>query len=348
MKRLATTPSLLTLLFVFTAAAAFAQTEKPRLFITPAGDGFEVYLAAAMLKKGVPVSVIDKPDTATYTLKAAQIEIQKESGASKFARCLFAYCIGIEDKGSTSVQLVDRGGVLVWSYSVNKGRGQKNRQSMAEAIAKHLKDEYFALLRHGEGIGAAEGTRYPPFVDGGHALKDVATAPPATSRATPATGNHPGDRLTNKDILDMASVGLGDEVILAKIATSALAFETAPEKLIELRKAGVSDKVIAAMVRAPARTMDVSVDASAQPAKADAPSKTGSCESIAERLKQVPGNTLAARIRAANPGSFQGIDDARLEKIFMTDFPCLQHSQDADASNFDVEVIESTVPFRDN
>jgi len=26
---------------------------------------------------------------------------------------------------------------------VNKGRGQKNRQSLAEAIAKHLKSEYF-------------------------------------------------------------------------------------------------------------------------------------------------------------------------------------------------------------
>jgi len=55
---------------------------------------------------------------------------------------MFAYCNGIEDRGSTSVQLV-KGETVVWSYSVDKGRGQKNRQSLAEAIAKHLKDEYF-------------------------------------------------------------------------------------------------------------------------------------------------------------------------------------------------------------
>ena len=30
----------------------------------------------------------------------------------------------------------------MWSYSVNKSRGSKNLQSMAEAIAKHLKNDY--------------------------------------------------------------------------------------------------------------------------------------------------------------------------------------------------------------
>ena len=53
-----------------------------------------------------------------------------------------AYCAGIEDRGVTTVQLVIHD-TIAWSYSVNKGRGQKNRQSLAEAIAKHLKDEYF-------------------------------------------------------------------------------------------------------------------------------------------------------------------------------------------------------------
>jgi hypothetical protein len=38
------------------------------------------------------------------------------------------------------------GDAVRWSYSVNKGRGgQKNKQSMAEAIAKHLRSDYFRL-----------------------------------------------------------------------------------------------------------------------------------------------------------------------------------------------------------
>ena len=47
-------------------------------------------------------------------------------------------------QGNTSVQLV-KSGEIVWSYAVNKGRGEKNRQSMAEAIAKHLKTDYFRI-----------------------------------------------------------------------------------------------------------------------------------------------------------------------------------------------------------
>jgi hypothetical protein len=48
----------------------------------------------------------------------------------------------MDDRRTTSVQLVTNDAVL-WSYPVNKSRAQKNRQSLAEAIAKHLKDEYF-------------------------------------------------------------------------------------------------------------------------------------------------------------------------------------------------------------
>jgi hypothetical protein len=129
------------------AVSAFAQTSAPTLYITPMDDGFEVYLSAAMHKKDVPVRVMAVADGADYNLKVAQIEVTKESTGGKIARCLFAYCAGISDKASTSVTLVSSTGEIVWSYSVNKGRGEKNRQSMAEAIAKHLKDDYLKKRR---------------------------------------------------------------------------------------------------------------------------------------------------------------------------------------------------------
>ena len=79
---------------------------------------------------------------ANYTLKAAPVEIKTESTGGKIARCLFASCVGIEDKGNVSVQFIDTSSSkMVWAYSVNKQKsGSKNEQSMAEAIAKHLKD----------------------------------------------------------------------------------------------------------------------------------------------------------------------------------------------------------------
>jgi hypothetical protein len=121
---------------------ALEQHDRGSLYIAPTGDGFEVYLAAAVVKKGVPVTVLDHESGSTYTLKAAKIETKQVGGGTKLVNCLFASCAGNEDKGNTSVQLV-QDGVIKWSYSVNKGRGEKNMQSMAEAIAKHLKGEFF-------------------------------------------------------------------------------------------------------------------------------------------------------------------------------------------------------------
>jgi len=121
--------------------AGLAQLSRPTVYIEPQ-QGFETYLAAAFAKKGVPADVVTDRTKATYVLKSAPIEIKQESTGGKIARCLFAYCAGIEDKGNVSVQLIETSSTkMLWAYSVNKQRGgSKNEQSMAEAAAKHLKE----------------------------------------------------------------------------------------------------------------------------------------------------------------------------------------------------------------
>jgi hypothetical protein len=121
--------------------AGFAQIARPAVYIEPQ-NGFETYLAAAISKKNVPVDVVTDQTKATYVLKAAPIEIKTESTGGKIARCLFASCVGIEDKGNVSVQLIETSSSkMLWAYSVNKQKGgSKNEQSMAEAVAKHLKE----------------------------------------------------------------------------------------------------------------------------------------------------------------------------------------------------------------
>ena len=119
---------------------SFAQLARPTIYIEPQ-QGFETYLSAAMSKKNVPVDIVTDSAKATYVLKTAPVEIQKESTGSKVVRCLFAYCAGIEDKGNVSVQLIEvSSSKEMWAYSVNKQRGGKNEQSMAEAVAKHFKE----------------------------------------------------------------------------------------------------------------------------------------------------------------------------------------------------------------
>ncbi len=129
---------------LFLASLSFAQVSRPAVYLEPQ-QGFETYIAAAIAKKGVPVDVVIDQTKATYVLRSAPVEVKTESTGGKIARCLFANCIGIEDKGNVSVQLIEASSTkMVWAYSVNKQRGgSKNEQSMAEAVAKHFK-EYLA------------------------------------------------------------------------------------------------------------------------------------------------------------------------------------------------------------
>ena len=131
----------LVLLLIAASLPSFAQVARPSVYIEPQ-NGFETYVAAAFAKKEVPADVVTDHTKATYVLKAAPVEIKSESTGGKIARCLFAYCAGIEDKGSVSVQLIEtNSSKMVWAYSVNKQRGgSKNQQSMAEAVAKHFKE----------------------------------------------------------------------------------------------------------------------------------------------------------------------------------------------------------------
>jgi len=127
-----------TALFV---AAGFAQQPRPAVFVETTTEGFDTYLVAAITQKHVPVDVVLDSTKADYIIETGPVEMSKETSAGKIARCLFAYCIGIEDKGTVSVRLMDRSSSskVLWAYSVAKQTGAQSKQSMAEAVAKHLK-----------------------------------------------------------------------------------------------------------------------------------------------------------------------------------------------------------------
>ena len=165
------------LLLVFAASlSCFGQLARPTVYIEPQ-QGFETYLAAAISKKNVPVDVVTDQTKANYVLKAAPVEIKTESTGGKIARCLFAYCAGIEDKGNVSVQLIATSSTKVmWAYSVAKQKGgSKNSQSMAEAVAKHLKD--FVEHNSGKEILTAAVSDPPAAADNSQAEPRVESGP---------------------------------------------------------------------------------------------------------------------------------------------------------------------------
>jgi hypothetical protein len=75
------------------------------------------------------------------------------------------------------------------------------------------------------------------------------------------------ENLTNDDVITLASMGLGDEAIIAKIKASSNTFKVTTEDMIALKNKGVSGPIIAAMLAA---TQNSGVSASAQ-ASSDSP-----------------------------------------------------------------------------
>ena len=140
MKRVTLGTLSLLLMINYSPHANGATHAGAKIYLAPQG-GFETYLAAAFTKKHVPVTIVGDADQADYVLEAAPVEHKTESTGSKVARCLFLYCAGIEGVESTSVRLIDqKTKVTVWSYTVNKGH--QREQSLAEAVAKHLDNEF--------------------------------------------------------------------------------------------------------------------------------------------------------------------------------------------------------------
>lgn len=138
------------LLGVALCATALAQQGKPpkKIFIQ-ADPNFATALSAAMIKKHVPVEVVEDKAHSDYVLQSSTVDSKAESTGSKVARCLFMDCVGMNGYSEVSVRLVRTGDdVVVWAYQVRKGNsGPLGIQSMSEAIAKHLKNDYLKKLK---------------------------------------------------------------------------------------------------------------------------------------------------------------------------------------------------------
>lgn len=137
-------------------ASTAAAADRPLVFIqaSETTDGsnsrdkakqvdFGASLAAAMMKKEVPVTIVTDATKSKWTIKSVSSQ-REDSTGTKIAKLAF---IGPFGGGFTtfegSIQVIDNetSGVL-YAYSVKKG----NFQSAAEAFAKHFKGDYLEKL----------------------------------------------------------------------------------------------------------------------------------------------------------------------------------------------------------
>lgn len=69
----------------------------------------------------------------------------------------------------------------------------------------------------------------------------------------PVEDSAASSRMTNDDVVKLVAGGVSEDVILARIKSSQTAFALDADALVALKKAGVSDRVVTAMLESPAK-----------------------------------------------------------------------------------------------
>ncbi len=115
-----------------------SDTRVPRgakVFISPLENGYHIYLAAAIQKKKVPVTVVLDKSKADFELSAVT-----ESEKAGWAKMLFMSSGA--SKEEASFQLVNlKTATVVFGYNVHKSNSARGKQSSAESCAKHLNEK---------------------------------------------------------------------------------------------------------------------------------------------------------------------------------------------------------------
>jgi hypothetical protein len=106
-----------------------------RVYIGAVEGGYDIYLAAAMHKKEVPIVIVTDRSKADFELSGVS-----ESEKAGWAKIVFWG--NTSSREQASVKMVNlKTETVVWGYNVNKGSSMRGKQSSAEACAKHLKEK---------------------------------------------------------------------------------------------------------------------------------------------------------------------------------------------------------------
>src|ERR1700680_56604 len=105
-----------------------------KVYIEPM-NGFETYMAAAIQKKKVPLTVVLDESVADYVM-TGNAEHQKAG----WAKVAFTGNIHSDEQASVSM-VSTKTKELVFAYAVNKKNTLHGEQTSAEACAKHLKEK---------------------------------------------------------------------------------------------------------------------------------------------------------------------------------------------------------------
>jgi hypothetical protein len=140
---------------LFLAFSAGALAQGPQLhtgstvYIAPM-DGYETYLAAAIVKKQVPLVIVADKDKAEFTITSnvsqrapttPAVVINNTNGVNNNSPHSGYPAPGSFGRTNASISVIDNhSSQVAFAYAVGKAANTNQLQSTAEACAKHLKE----------------------------------------------------------------------------------------------------------------------------------------------------------------------------------------------------------------
>lgn len=120
----------------------------------------------------------------------------------------------------------------------------------------------------------------------------------------------------NADVVDLHTAGFGDDLIIDKINTTATAFRLEVSDMVELRKAGVSDAVIQAMMKKSTAQLLSDAQNSPNSPKGKAP-QAGDWQLFEETALEgsISGTVQAGRIFKTTSGSVYEVTGLTLQLV---------------------------------
>ena len=125
--------AMMAILTLASVASAASIPHSAVLFVEP--TEFGQALAAALLKKQVPVRVTTDREKATHLLLETHAAKQEGQGERVAKVLMLGGMAGSGKSFEATVSVTDRDGTVLFAHNMKKG----NFQSAAEGIAKHLK-----------------------------------------------------------------------------------------------------------------------------------------------------------------------------------------------------------------
>jgi hypothetical protein len=148
--------------------------------------------------------------------------------------------------------IVDRAsGKMLWAGEAGDRSlvwGELGR-SGPRKVAGRLVDQIKKAIR---AVPAGSLPSPPPLSDAERqaAESPLPPAPPPGPDTVVTSAVAPAQALKNEDVLKLVLAAIGDDVVIAKIKSSRCAFQMDTDSIVALKKAGASDRVIAAMLEA--------------------------------------------------------------------------------------------------